>query len=156
MAQRERWSSRALRELTATPRDAYLIVYKTLMPRRDEIDLALAKHFAWTFVRPEETARVDEKLAAIASHLAEGPGPDPEHAPARVEEPRAGEQRAHARAASQFLVAAIGAAWTTADDQERFLATKRLLGRARRLGLEIVGMDVAPLEGARLLRLFVR
>lgn len=126
------------------------------MPRRDEIDLVLAKHFAWSFVRPEDTSLVDEKLAAIASRAADAHRPDAEQASAPVDGPQAQEQQAHNRATCQSLVAAIATAWATTDDPRRFLATKRLLARAGRLGLEIFGMDVAPVEGVRLLRLFVR
>src|SRR5580700_4935375 len=111
------------------------------MPRRDEIDLVLAKHFAWSFVRPEDTARVAEKLAAIAQERSAEDPAEVEPTPLPVDEQQAEEQRVRHRAACRPLAAAVAAAWATTDDDERLLATKRLLGRASRLGADIFGMD---------------
>jgi hypothetical protein len=126
------------------------------MPRRDEIDLVLAKYFAWSFVRPEDTARVEERLAAIARERAGEGQAEVEPTALPVDEPQAAEQRARQRALCRPLASSVAAAWAATDDDERWLATKRLLGRASRLGADIFGMDESPVEAVRLLRLLVR
>jgi len=122
------------------------------MPRRDEIDPVLAKHFAWTYVRAEHTALVEDRLAAIARELAAESPASPEPA----DERQADEQRERNRAACRPLAAAVAAVWGTTDDEESLQATRRLLGRASRLGAQIFGLDESPVEAVRLLRLLVR
>src|SRR3984957_16954064 len=132
------------------------------MPRRDEIDAVLAKHFAWSFVPPEQTAEVEERLhqaeaaaaadapktATATGAVAPGPGPKDERA---LE-----EFRARSSAACKPAALATAEAWAEVDDAKRFLAVKRLLARAHRLGVEVVGMQEWPVESVRLLRLLLR
>jgi hypothetical protein len=134
------------------------------MPRRDEIDAALAKHFAWSFVPPEQTAQVDEKLsaaeaAAAAAASQTAPAPAGSDAPPAAEPDRdqAHEEfRARATAACRPLAAAIAEAWAMADEDSRLPLVKRVLSRAHRLGVEIVGMEAWAVEAVRLLRMVVR
>ena len=129
------------------------------MPRRDEIDAILAKHFAWSFVPPEETAQVEDTLRAAEAQPRPRPQPFPlaaEPATAERDEQALEEFRARSRAACQPLALAVAEAWAEADDEERFSAVKRLLARANRLGVEVVGMQEWPVEAVRLLRLLVR
>jgi hypothetical protein len=130
------------------------------MPRRDEIDATLAKLFAWSYVPPEQTAQVDEKLRAAEAASAAAARPA---VPVAEEPPRAAphdeqaleEFRARSRAACKPLALATAEAWADADGETRFSAVKRLLARSHRLGVEVVGMQEWPIESVRLLRLLV-
>jgi hypothetical protein len=135
------------------------------MPRRDEIDATLAKHFAWSFVPPDQTAQVNEKLgAAQAAASAAAPQTATGSAGAEATAPTAPphdeqaqeEFRARATAACRPLAAAIAEAWAMADDESRLPLVKRVLSRAHRLGVDIMGMEAWPVEAVRLLRLMVR
>jgi hypothetical protein len=130
------------------------------MQRRDQIDAALAKYFAWCFVPPEETAQVDEKLraaevAAAAAQVAEAPAAE-EPAREPKDEQALEEFRARSRAACKPLALAVAEAWAESDDEKRFQVVKRMLARSHRLGVEVVGMQEWPVESVRLLRLLVR
>lgn len=148
----------------------------------DLLDAALAKHFAWSFAWPWETPSVEERLRAAASEAQEAAGDKPSsdsgarsgsgshgvakesssHAPpqnalALPAEPRDAESRpSRARATCRAFAAAVDEAWMTADPEASLLATKRLVARADRLGVEIIEMQDQPLQAVRLLRLFVR
>jgi hypothetical protein len=131
------------------------------MPRRDEIDPTLAKHFAWSYVPPEETAQVDEKLHAAEAASAAAARPA---APVTAEPPRTAphdeqaleEFRARSRAACRPLALATAEAWAESEHETRFQAVKRLLARSHRLGVEVVGMQEWPIESVRLLRLLLQ
>jgi hypothetical protein len=130
------------------------------MPRTDEIDALLATHFAWSFVRPAETAQVDEKLRAVEAAIAAS---QPSHVPAAEDTPREArddqalsEFRARSRAVCEPVARAAAEAWREGEAEPRFQAVKRLLARSHRLGVEIVGMQAWPVESVRLLRLLVR
>jgi hypothetical protein len=126
------------------------------MVRRDEIDAALAKHFAWRFVPPAETARVEEALRA--AEAAEGRG-DESPSPAAVDEETAVEDErleAQARAACEPLAIAVAEAWAEADADKQVALVKRLIARAARLAFKLHGFLGWPLEAVRLLRLVVR
>jgi hypothetical protein len=152
------------------------------MHRRDEIDATLAKHFAWTFVKPGDSALVLERLRAAEAAAVERT-PDLEGLPAAGPSGVAGEARARtsspaggvaaadaplrddtvqersaakAHSACRALAGAIAEAWREADEPSRVQATKRLLVRADRLGIELLEMREWPTEAVRLLRLFVR
>src|ERR1700722_18499681 len=132
------------------------------MPRRDEIDAVLAKHFAWSFVPPEQTAEVEERLrqaetAAAAesprtARLTEETPPEP----GPKDEQALEEFRVRSRAACKPAALATAEAWAEVDDEKRFLAVKRLLARAHRLGVEAVGMQEWPVQWVPLLRLLLR
>jgi len=129
------------------------------MPRHDEIDAGLAQHFAWSFVQPAETAKVDAKLraaeAAIAAQRTLLPvAEDPPREPS--DEQALEEFRARSRAGCKPLALAAAEAWKEEDDEKRVPIVKRLIARSHRLGVEIVGMQEWPVESVRLLRLFVR
>ena len=153
------------------------------MNRRDEIDATLAKHFAWTFVPPGDSAQILERLrfveaAAIArvaradQPLAPDPDagatearvvPDRSAAPAVPSEPpprkpnaSGGRAGAKAQAGCRALAAAVAHAWASTDEAACLRATKQLLGRADRLGVELLEMRDWPAEAVRLLRLLVR
>jgi hypothetical protein len=130
------------------------------MPRHDEIDAALAKHFAWSFVPPAQTAQVDEKLRAVEAAVVAARSNVVRVAAEPLPEPPEGrgedEFRARSRAACRPVALAAGEAWAEADDEQRFQSVKRLLARSHRLGVEVVGMQEWPVESVRLLRLFVR
>ena len=130
------------------------------MPRRDEIDATLAKHFAWAYVPPDETAQVDERLraaeaaAAAAARalvpVAEEPAREPQDEQAQE------EFRARSRAACKPVALATAEAWAESDAEKRYQAVKRLLARSHRLGVEVVGMQEWPIESVRLLRLLLQ
>jgi hypothetical protein len=130
------------------------------MPRHDEIDAILAKHFAWTFVPPAETAQVEAKLRAVEAAVAaaqRSPVPPAEEGPREPRDEQALEAfRARSRAACRPVAVAAAEAWDEQDDEKRFQSVKRLLARSHRLGVEIVGMQEWPVESVRLLRLLVR
>jgi hypothetical protein len=138
------------------------------MHRHDEIDATLAKHFAWTFVKPGDSVQLSERLRAAEEAAATVPGDirddsrseGGERATAGEEGPRSDDapepSRARARAACRALATAVTEAWDQADEQASFNAAKRLLARADRLGIELWEMREWPLEAVRLLRLFVR
>jgi hypothetical protein len=131
------------------------------MGRRDEIDASLAKHFAWSFVpvdRPElATERVEAAVREAAS-TGSGDGGDggcdgPDEPV--IDERGAEEFRTKARGVCRPLAEAIAGAWDCGDDDARLRLTKRLLVRAERLGVALVGMSEWPLEAVRLLRMAV-
>jgi hypothetical protein len=138
----------------------------------DSLDAALAKHFAWWFAWPWEIPSFEDRLRAAAARLAEpaeedrAPASDvdvPEtdspaqNALALPAEPRAADGKpTRARATCRAFAMAVNEVWALPDPETSLLATKRLLGRADRLGVEIIEMQEQPLEAVRLLRLFVR
>jgi hypothetical protein len=122
------------------------------MQRRDEIDARLAKHFAWSYALPGETAKVAEQLRA-----AESAGePAREFRPGPMDEQAAAEARAQAVDACRPLARAIAEAWELGDEEARQRNTKRLLVRADRLGFDLTGLQEWPVEAVRLLRLLVQ
>ena len=148
------------------------------MPRSDEIDATLAKHFAWTFARPQDSVaellerlRVAEvaavarasgfdRAAAVASGgvagdtgASSGSGLVPGRP--RIDSPPE-RSRAKAQAGCRALAASIAEAWSHREEQACLQATKRLLSRADRLGVDLLEMGEWPMEAARLLRLLVR
>jgi hypothetical protein len=133
------------------------------MPRRDEIDPALVKHFAWSFVPPDKTAEVSSETlrAARAAEVDEAAAETPSDADApevevaQQDERALAEMHARSRAACEPLAIGIADAWAIADADKRLAAAKRLLSRANRLGVEIVGMQEWPVEAVRMLRLLV-
>jgi hypothetical protein len=121
------------------------------MARKDEIDPALAKHFAWSFVpghRPDlAAAKVEEAVRALdAARRADTGGPGQAGSP---------EFETRARAACRPLAAAIAEAWACREEEARARLTKRLLVRAERLGVSLAGMKEWPEQAVRLLRLAV-
>jgi len=139
------------------------------MPRFDEIDATLAKQFAWSFVLPEDTAQIDDRLRALedAGFMAkDGSPPISDDEPSMVlegevsdasgSEAGAVRSRDAARDACRPLALVVAEAWHLTDDEASARATKRLLARADRLGIELVGMDAHLAEAVRLLRLLVR
>ena len=122
------------------------------MGRRDEIDASLAKHFAWSFVPADRPELAAEKVEAAAREAAAS-GDDPDEPV--VDERGAEEFRAKARASCRPLAEAIAGAWACGDEDARVRLTKRLLVRAERLGVSLVGMSEWPAEAVRLLRLAV-
>ncbi|HEX3345156.1 MAG TPA: hypothetical protein VHS09_11320 [Polyangiaceae bacterium] len=128
------------------------------MPRRDEIDATLAKHFAWSYVPAEETAQVDDRLrAAESAAAAQGTPPVAEEPVREAQDDQAMEEfRARSRAACKPLALATAEAWADTDDEQRYLAVKKLLARSHRLGVEIVGLQEWPVESVRLLRLLLQ
>jgi len=124
------------------------------MRNDDQLDAILAKHFAWSFVQPGDTAGLAERLRAAEEEGAE-------RADAAVSPPPDGldtELRApeRSRKACRLLALAVAEAWAIADDDASARAAKRLLTKADRLGIALAGMDAHPAEAVRLLRLFVR
>ncbi len=122
--------------------------------RRDEIDASLAKHFAWSFVPPDRPELAAEKVEAAtrdARTLATAAGDDD---PA-VDSTGAAEFQERARQACRPVAEAIAGAWDCQDPETRARLVKRLLVRAERLGVSLVGMSEWPAEAARLLRMAV-
>jgi hypothetical protein len=137
------------------------------MHRRDEIDATLAKHFAWTFVKPGDSAQLSERLRAAeeaaattdgdvggASQSDGGERATPGEGAPSGDTPE--PSRVKARAVCRALATAVTEAWDQTDEQASFNAVKRLLVRADRLGIDLWEMREWPLEAVRLLRLFVR
>jgi hypothetical protein len=125
------------------------------MPRGDQIDSTRAKHFAWSFVLPGDTARVADLLRAAeadekqADRGAAGPS-------ALASDTEFQRSREKTSVACSALALAVAEAWALTDEEAGARATKRLLARADRLSIALVGMDEHPDEAVRLLRLFVR
>lgn len=126
------------------------------MPRRDEIDATLAKHFAWRFVPPAETAQVDETLRDAEEAAAAVVAPAPPQLTPEAREQQETEFRTRARAACEPVALAVAGAWAETDEEKRLNAAKRLLARTARLGFQVFGMANWPVEAVRLLRLLVR
>ncbi len=120
--------------------------------RRDEIDAKLAKHFAWSFVPADRPDLAVEKIEAAAREAASIPEEPDEPV---IDERGAEEFRAKARTACRPLAEAIAGAWDCGDAEAKVRLTKRLLVRAERLGVALVGMGEWPLEAVRLLRMTV-
>ena len=141
------------------------------MHRRDEIDATLAKHFAWTFVRPEDSAAVDERLRAVeaaataraseregfATLSAKGTARDStagSGSPGQValaDAPRCDDtvqerSAAKAHSACRVLAEGVSQAWAESEPAACLRATKRLLSRADRLGVELLEMRDWPTE----------
>jgi hypothetical protein len=124
------------------------------MRHGDQLDAILAKHFAWSFVRPGVTADLAERLRAAEEEGAErGDETSPPPLDEYETELRALER---SRQACRPLALAVAEAWAVTDDEASARAAKRLLTKAERLGVVLVGMDAYPAEAVRLLRLFVR
>jgi hypothetical protein len=127
------------------------------MRRADLLDSKLAKRFAWCFAPSGATmdAREIDRRVATSSDDA---SPESEAEPASFppSDPKADRPPDRSRTACRSLAAAVAEAWALADDEASARATKRLLSKADRLGVEVVGMDAVPLEAVRLMRLFVR
>jgi hypothetical protein len=120
------------------------------MTRGDQLDAALAKHFAWRFVRPGDTAHVAELLRLA------GGGAVPDARDELSDDEGSARLGARARAACRALALGVAEAWALTEEDASVRATKRLLVRAERLNAAIVGMEAHPREAVRLLRLFVR
>ena len=127
------------------------------MQRRDQIDPTRAKHFAWMFVRPGDSAGIADLLRAVEAEREARPG-RAAPAAARCRPPRRSSSARARRRARR--VARCRSAWPrrgrSADDDASARATKRLLARADRLGVALAGMGAHPAEAVRLLRLVVR
>jgi hypothetical protein len=126
------------------------------MRRRDQLDATLAKQFAWCFAPPGAPlalAEIDRRLRVPEDERNPDSDADAAISIAADDHDLA---RAHERArnACRALAQAVGEAWLTADDDASARATKRLLVKADRLGVEVVGMD--PAEAVKLVRLLVR
>jgi hypothetical protein len=139
------------------------------MHRHDEIDATLAKHFAWTFVKPGDSALLLERLqAAEAAALASPSGHGPVAAGGRnvrlsaaatdAQPDKTKDLAFHNKVQStcNALAVAIAKAWGIDDEQGRLAAVKRLLLRADRLGVDLWEMHAWPVEAVRMLRLLVR
>jgi hypothetical protein len=148
------------------------------MQRRDEIDATLAKHFAWTFVPPGDTAQILERLRVVeAAAIARVSGLEPPlagvvggvltahgHLSARAtgsdhplrDATLPDRSGAKAQAGCRALAAAVAEAWGMSDAESGLRATKRLIARADRLGVELLEMREWAAEGVRMLRLIVR
>ena len=122
------------------------------MGRRDEIDAGLAKHFAWSFVPADRPELATEKVEAAVREAASSADEPDEPV---VDERGAEEFRAKARASCRPLAEAIAGAWACGEEDTRVRLTKRLLVRAERLGVALVGMSEWPAEAVRLLRMAV-
>jgi hypothetical protein len=123
---------------------------------RDQIDPTRARHFAWRFVRPGDTGRIAELLRAMEADDDGVLRPDhplvvPPSADAQLE-----RSREKTRASCRALSLGVAEAWSILDEDESARATKRLLGRADRIGIALGAMDAHPAEAVRLLRLVVR
>jgi hypothetical protein len=127
------------------------------MRRSDQLDAILAKHFAWSFALPGDTANLAERLRAAEEEGTERadatPPPLPDDRDSSETQARAMER---SRKACRPLALAVTEAWAIADDEASARAAKRLLTRADRLGVVLIGMDAYPAEAVRLLRLLVR
>ena len=125
------------------------------MQRHDQIDATRAKHFAWSFVLPGDTARIAD-LLRTAEADEEGASQTPPHAPAAASDEEIDRSREKARSACRTFALAVAETWALAEDEAGARATKRLLVRADRLGPALFEMDAHPDEAVRLVRLFVR
>src|SRR5712671_5950511 len=90
------------------------------MQRRDQIDPTLAKHFAWMFVRPGDTAQLTERLRAVEQAITAGAQrPAGEESKALVvsvaDDGETERSRAKAKAACRALATAIADAWASTD-----------------------------------------
>lgn len=137
------------------------------MSRGDEIDPKLAKHFAWSYVPADHTAALDDaQRAALEEQGAHSaielpvelePSPD-SGPPSDPHEAELEEVRERARRLAEPVADMIADAWQEPahDEEDRFQTTRRLLVRAGRMGLDVMGFDRRPLEITRLLRMVVR
>ncbi len=132
------------------------------MPYRDEIDLTLAKYFAWIFVGPGEEPLVEARLKAAHDaaqqrerHARGRRDRSAPHLEALPDGATAEPFRSRALAACRALATEISSAWKCSGDEARLRAAKRLLARADRLGIELLGIHQWPLEAVRLVRLLV-
>jgi hypothetical protein len=150
--------------LTATPRDAY--DFNQGMRKPDQLDATLARYFAWRLVLPSDAAGADALTRAAFARapepaLGEPDGAGPAVAPAEMSvraEPPADRVPARGKGATSCdaLAAAIEEAWALGDPESSLRATRRLLGKAERMGDLVAGMDVHPRASVRLVRLLVR
>ena len=119
----------------------------------DQLDAILAKHFAWSFARPGDTADLAGPLRAADEEGAERLDVALPPILDAAESERALERL---RKACRPLALAVAEAWALSDEDASARAAKRLLTKADRLGVTLVGMDAYPEESVRLLRLLVR
>ena len=127
------------------------------MERSDRFDTRLGKHFAWCFVPPGGAVDArDLRRRLMAASPSEGEKAGVPAAPGRPIEPAPLlRSQDRPRTACRSLARSITEAYPLAEEAGA-RATKRLLARADRLGVELVAMATQPLEAVRLLRLFVR
>ncbi len=123
---------------------------------RDQIDPTRAKHFAWRFVQPGDNDRIAELLRAMELDEQAAVRVERPLLPALASEAQLERAREKTRAACRALSLGVAETWAMADEDASARATKRLLGRADRLGAAIGGMEAHPAEAVRLLRLVVR
>src|SRR5579863_10297457 len=108
------------------------------MRHGDQLDATLAKHFAWSFSLPGVTADPAERLRAAEEEGVERADVTPPFLEEHETETRALER---SRRACRPLAVAVAEAWTLADEEASARAAKRLLTKADRLGVVLVGMD---------------
>ncbi len=125
------------------------------MQRHDQIDATRAKHFAWTFVLPGDSARIADLLRAAEADEEIGL-PRELDAPEATSDVEVDRSREKAQGACRTLALAVAESWALVEDEASARATKRLLARAERLGAAVLGMDDHPDEAVRLVRLLVR
>jgi hypothetical protein len=124
------------------------------MASRDKLDPALAKHFAWCFAPPGGVVDVAERLRwAREEQAAYG---EPALTAELLEPLELEDTPGRARSLCGDLSAAVADAWAEARLDASVAATKRILSRADRLGVDIAGMDAHPTEAVHMLRLMVR
>lgn len=142
--------------------------------RRDEIDPKLARHFAWSFVRADESESLAESLRAFeeearaaatatpatpaAAAGASGAAADPQRdddSPA-LDPQTAQKFRERARAACRPIAKMVEQAWAADEGAEQLAVVEKLVSRAGKLSFELVAMGDYPREAVRLLRLIVR
>jgi hypothetical protein len=121
---------------------------------RDVLDKSKALPFAWRHVRPDETIDLDAPDLQPASSSAAPSIFDDEGIPElALRRPENVEVRAEARAACACLEVMIDHAWAL-DGALGAAATEKIARQAAKIELQLCA--IAPLEGVRMARLFVR
>jgi hypothetical protein len=119
----------------------------------DRIDARLAKYFAWAFASPRTAGEIAERLRA-AERRREDPSLALPRSPSDIQ--AATKRDRSAIEACRPLSLAIAKAWAMPPDDAFQRAVKRLVGRADRLGFDLIGLRVWPAEAVRLLRMVLR
>jgi hypothetical protein len=140
--------------LTSALRSAYSRGERIMQRQNaDQIDARLAKYFAWAFASPRMAFDIAERLRAAEGRREEGSAP---LSPGRSDPCASEKGDRRAIEACRPVALAIAQTWTMPPSDAFERSVRRLVGRADRLGFDLIALGEWPAEAVRLLRMILR